>query len=88
MTNIKEAISDSGYYVIEGAIPEEYVKIFKKTIVDYFSGPNTAVEGSTAQPNALNNENNEDIIDLDLKTPCALNKEMLFLFHDIFSLKT
>ena len=56
MTNIKEAISDRGYYVIEGAIPEEYVKIFKKTIVDYFSGPNTAVEGNTAQPNALNNE--------------------------------
>lgn len=56
MTNIKEAMSERGYYVIEGAIPEDYVKIFKKTIVDYFSGPNTAVEGNTAQPNALNNE--------------------------------
>ena len=56
MRSIKEEISERGYYVIEGAIPKEYVKIFKKTIVDYFSGPNTAVEGNTAQPNALNNE--------------------------------
>ena len=56
MTNIKEIMNERGYYVIEGGIPEEYVKIFKKTIVGYFSGPNTAVEGNTAQPNALNNE--------------------------------
>ena len=39
MRSIKEEISERGYYVIEGAIPKEYVKIFKKTIVDYFSGP-------------------------------------------------
>ena len=29
MTNIKEIMNERGYYVIEGAIPEEYVTIFK-----------------------------------------------------------
>jgi len=87
MTNIKEVMNERGYYVIEGGIPEEYVKIFKKTIVDYFAGPNTAVEGNTAQPNALNNEKLfalHDIFSLDtLMDPIRelLDNEVCFLHN-------
>lgn len=55
MSDIKAFMGENGYYVIKGAIPPNEVKLFKKTIVEYFKNTeNNTVEGNTAQPSAFN----------------------------------